>query len=267
MAALVSASRVAATRASSRSSSGASPTTTASTCAPCCSSTSTAARLERVREPLAGSGGPLAGEPGAQLPLLPAGELRDLLRLVRALLHQRERLEDRVVQVSRHLGSLLRAGAGDPLRGEPPRHRPPERCRDQDQCDRDDEGGERGAARGLQHAGRPEEEQRPPEDDRGREAHAGDPEGLALPGGRLLSGRRPGEAPGRDRQDDRRRHRRRAANPPAGRSLPCPGAAERRRGPGSRSRPPARSNRVSSQSEDHLPQTCLWVSSSCWWWS
>ena len=52
-----------------------------------------------------------AVQPGAQLALLPAGERGDLARVVGALLHQRERLQHRVVQVGGDLGALLRADA------------------------------------------------------------------------------------------------------------------------------------------------------------
>src|SRR6266568_7325148 len=70
---------------------------------------------------------PALEQPGAQLAFLQPGQLDDLLRVVRAPLDQRERLQHRVVHPGRDVGPLLRAHpglalqhqvAGDP---QPPR--------------------------------------------------------------------------------------------------------------------------------------------------
>ena len=68
--------------------------------------------LERAGE-RRGAGGPGVVQPRPQLALLAAGERGDLARVVGALLDERERLQDGVVQVGGDLGALLRA---DPLR-------------------------------------------------------------------------------------------------------------------------------------------------------
>ena len=52
-----------------------------------------------------------AVQPAAQLALLPAGERGDARRVVRVALHQRERLQHRVVDPRRDLGALLRGGS------------------------------------------------------------------------------------------------------------------------------------------------------------
>ena len=59
-----------------------------------------------------------AGEPRAQLALLAPRERRHLARVVGAALHHRQRLEHRVVQVRRHLGTLLGADPRGALGGE-----------------------------------------------------------------------------------------------------------------------------------------------------
>ncbi len=56
-----------------------------------------------------------AQQPRAQLPLLHPREPYDLARLLRAPLHERERLQHRVVQVRGHLGAFVGADAFAPL--------------------------------------------------------------------------------------------------------------------------------------------------------
>ena len=76
-------------------------------------------------------------EPGAQLALLPSRERGHAARIARLALDERERLQDGVVDASRHLGPLLRADAarslGVPLGGEPPGPGPEH----EEECDRD----------------------------------------------------------------------------------------------------------------------------------
>ncbi len=75
--------------------------------------------LELGREPaLAVRARRRARQPRPQLALLAASERRHLARVARALLHERERLQDRVVQVRGHLGALLRADALGALGGQ-----------------------------------------------------------------------------------------------------------------------------------------------------
>ncbi len=88
--------------------------------------------LDLVGEPVEGEGeraGRVAGraavgpvpvvvQPGAQLALLTPGEAPGLGRRVGVPLDQRQRLQDRVVQVRRHVGPLLAADAFPPLVAE-----------------------------------------------------------------------------------------------------------------------------------------------------
>ena len=113
MAALTSASRAAATSASPRSSSGAVADRDDLDRHAVVVLDLGRGGLERARRALrVGRARRAAVEPRAQLALLAAGERGDLARVVGALLHQRERLQHRVVQVRGDLGALLRA---DPL--------------------------------------------------------------------------------------------------------------------------------------------------------
>ena len=127
-------------------------------------------RPEGVREALAGPRRLIAGEPGAELPLLAPRQLRDLVRLAGPLLHQRERLQDRVVQVGRDLGPLLRAHPSRPLGAEAPDHAQPEGSGDQSDRKGDDDRGEGHIADGIQGPLGPEEEERRPDHQRDAEA-------------------------------------------------------------------------------------------------
>ena len=73
--------------------------------------------LQRARERRR-AGGARVVQPGAQLAFLAAGQGGDLARVVGALLHQRERLQDGVVQVRGDLGALLRADPRRALGGQ-----------------------------------------------------------------------------------------------------------------------------------------------------
>jgi hypothetical protein len=68
-----------------------------------------------------------AGKPGAELALLVAGELGDLVGIAGPLLHQGQGLEDRVVQMGGHLRPLLRTRPRHSLGRETANHRPPQR--------------------------------------------------------------------------------------------------------------------------------------------
>ena len=76
-------------------------------------------------------------EPGAQLALLPSRERGHAARIARLALDECERLQHRIVDASRHLGTFLRAdparSLGVPLGGEPPGPGP----EDEEECDRD----------------------------------------------------------------------------------------------------------------------------------
>ena len=72
--------------------------------------------LDLAGHRLEGRGEPIvvalaAGQPRAQLAFLRARQRGDRARVVGALLHERQRLQDRVVQVRPHLGARLRADA------------------------------------------------------------------------------------------------------------------------------------------------------------
>jgi hypothetical protein len=88
-------------------------------------------QLERGLEGRALAERAAAVEPRAQLALLAAGERGDVARVVGLALHQRERLQDGVVQVRGELGALLRAHALGALVGEPAHEPDPERREDQ----------------------------------------------------------------------------------------------------------------------------------------
>ena len=106
-------------------------------------------RLQRGGEPVVVA---LRGrrQPRAQLALLAAGQRGHLARVVGALLHERERLQHRVVEVRGHLGALLRADALRALGGQ--RAHEPERPRREDDPEHDGhhEHGEDDVARGGQ---------------------------------------------------------------------------------------------------------------------
>ena len=88
-------------------------------------------------------------EPRTELALLTACERRDAPRVARLALHERERLEDGVVDAGGHLGPLLRADPGGALGvalgGQPPGPRPEH----EQERDRDGAGLERGVGPGI----------------------------------------------------------------------------------------------------------------------
>ena len=106
------------------------------------------ARSRRVGSP--GSRPPV--QPRAQLALLAAGERGHLARVVGALLHQRERLQHRVVQVRGDLGALLRADPLGALGGQPAHE--PQPPRREDQRERHHDHDDRRAARRAPAAAR-----------------------------------------------------------------------------------------------------------------
>ena len=108
--------------------------------------------LERGRERRALAERPAAVEPRAQLALLAAREPGDLARVVGLALHQRERLQDGVVQVRGELGALLRAHALGALVGEPAHE--PDPPRREDQRARHEHDDDRAAARRAPAAAR-----------------------------------------------------------------------------------------------------------------
>ena len=127
-----------------------SPTATTSTVAPCACSTSLAAASSAAPQPAR----PVAvvapaAEPRAQLALLAARERGDLRRVVGALLHERERLEHRVVQVRGDLGALLRADALGALGVERAHEAHDPRREDHAERERDDERDEQHVERGA----------------------------------------------------------------------------------------------------------------------
>ena len=95
-----------------------------------------------------------AGQPRAQLALLRAGQRGHRARVVGALLHERERLQHRVVQVRRHLGALLRADALLALGGQRAHEPDGPRREDDPEHDGHDEHGEDDVARGGQRVRR-----------------------------------------------------------------------------------------------------------------
>ena len=103
-------------------------------------------RLERGGEPVVVA--LAAGQPRAQLALLRARQGGHRARVVGALLHERERLQDRVVQVRPHLGARLRADALLALGGQRA-HQPhgPRREDDPEHGGHDEHGEDRRRAR------------------------------------------------------------------------------------------------------------------------
>ena len=186
----------------------ASPTATTSTGTPCVVLDLGRGGLERGGQPrrLPGAAAP-AGEPRAQLALLAAGERGHLARVVGAPLHQRERLQHRVVQVRGHLGALLRADALGALGGQRAHQAHDPGREDHAEHDRDDERGEQHVARGAQRAGGLQER----EAARRRRAPR-----------RARCARRRRRAPARRRRGPRLRsaRRRRRAPAPRGRAAP-----------------------------------------------
>ena len=146
--------------------------------------------LERGRQARR-RGRAIAGEePAAELALLRAGELRHGARVVGALLDERKRLENRVVDVRGHLGALLRADALGALGGEVAAEAPPERRQDERQGEDHDHDREDRVAERVEGAGAREDDQRRPADEGGAEAAAVDvAEAVALGRGRGVARR------------------------------------------------------------------------------
>ena len=181
--------------------------------------------LQRRRDPGAVRRLAAAAEPGPQLALLAAGEVRDLARVVGALLHQGQRLQDGVVEVGAELGALLGADPRVALGGEVAAQPPQERREDQAEGGDRDDHREDHVARRLEGAVRVEEEDR-------RADHEGDAEAAPVEGPRPLALRADGRG-------GRPRVRRRAGSPvPRGGAATAPGARaaprRRRRGRGAR---------------------------------
>ena len=105
-----------------RPAAGQSRTRTTSTGTPCSVSTSAASAFERGAERAVARRRPRRrrrrSSHAAQLALLHAREPHDLARIVGAALHERERLQHRVVQVRGDLGALVGADALAPLAHE-----------------------------------------------------------------------------------------------------------------------------------------------------
>ena len=86
-------------------------------------------------------------EPGAQLPLLAAGQPVDRLLVVGVPLDQRQGLQHRVVQVRGHGGALLGPDAGGALLGPGVEQPAPDRGGHEDDADEDDQRGREPVAR------------------------------------------------------------------------------------------------------------------------
>ena len=201
--------------------------------------------LERRRERAALAQRAPAVQPRAQLALLAAREAGHLARVLRPALHQRERLQHRVVQVRGELGALLRADALGALVGEPAHEPDPPRREDQRARDDHDDDRQQDVARRSQRVVEVEEQQRRADDERDAERGAAERAALRPPRPaprrpardrrRWRTGARSARRPPR-RARRARRARRRPTAPTGGTAAAARARAGRCRPPRSRSR-------------------------------